>query len=32
MTQEYADNIGADCYAKDAMATVRFCDEVFTEN
>ena len=29
MTQEYADRIGADCYAKDAMATVRFCDEVF---
>ncbi len=29
MTQEYADQIGADCYAKDAMATVRFCDSVF---
>ena len=29
MTQEYADRIGADCYAKDAMATVRFCDQVF---
>ena len=31
MTQEYADQIGADCYAKDAMATVRFCDSVFTK-
>ncbi len=29
MTQEYADQIGADCYAKDAMATVRYCDSVF---
>ena len=29
LTQEYADRIGADCYAKDAMATVRFCDQVF---
>ncbi len=29
MTQEYADKIGADCYAKDAMATVRYADEVF---
>ncbi len=29
MTQEYADAIGADCYAKDAMATVRYADEVF---
>ncbi len=29
MTQEYADQIGADCYAKDAMATVRYADEVF---
>ena len=32
MTQEYADAIGADCYAKDAMATVRYADEVFGEN
>ena len=24
LTQEYADSIGADCYAKDAMATVRY--------
>ncbi len=29
MTQEYADKIGADCYAKDAMATVRYADLVF---
>ncbi len=28
MTQEYADQIGADCYAKDAMATVRYCDSL----
>ena len=31
MTQEYADAIGADCYAKDAMATVRYADSVFVE-
>ena len=31
MTQEYADAIGADCYAKDAMATVRYADSVFSE-
>ena len=31
MTQEYADAIGADCYAKDAMATVRYADEVFSK-
>ncbi len=30
MTQEYADAIGADCYAKDAMATVRYADSIFT--
>ena len=29
MTQEYADAIGADCYAKDAMATVHYADRVF---
>jgi 5-methyltetrahydrofolate--homocysteine methyltransferase len=29
MTPEYADQIGADAYAKDAMATVRYCDSVF---
>lgn len=28
LTQEYADSIGADYYAKDAMATVRFALEV----
>ncbi len=28
MTQEYADRIGADCYAKDAMATVRYSLEI----
>jgi 5-methyltetrahydrofolate--homocysteine methyltransferase len=31
MTPEYADKIGADAYAKDAMATVRYCDSVFGE-
>ena len=29
MTQEYADQIGADAYSKDAMQTVRYCDSVF---
>ena len=29
MTPEYSDQIGADAYAKDAMATVRYCDSVF---
>ena len=29
LTQEYADSIGADCYAKDAMATVHYADSVF---
>ncbi len=29
LTQEYADSIGADCYAKDAMATVHYVDSVF---
>lgn len=29
MTQEYADSIGADCYAHDAMATVRYADSIF---
>ena len=29
LTQEYADSIGADCYAKDAMATVHYADQVF---
>lgn len=31
LTQEYADSIGADCYAKDAMATVRYAMEVTEE-
>ena len=31
MTQEYADAIPADCYAKDAMATVHYAEEVFGE-
>lgn len=29
LTQEYADSIGADCYAKDAMATVHYAEQVF---
>lgn len=28
LTQEYADQIGADKYAKDAMATVRYAEEI----
>ncbi len=32
MTQEYSDQIGADAYASDAMATVRYCDSVFADN
>ena len=28
MTQDYADKIGADCYGKDAMTTVRYADEL----
>jgi 5-methyltetrahydrofolate--homocysteine methyltransferase len=28
MTQEYADKIGADKYAKDAMETVRYAEEM----
>ena len=31
LTQEYADQIGAHCYAKDAMATVRFAKEVYEQ-
>ena len=31
LNQEYADMIGADHYAKDAMATVRYADEVFAD-
>ncbi len=29
MTKEYADSIGADCYAKEAMDTVRYADLIF---
>lgn len=29
MTKEYADSIGADCYARDAMATVHYADDIF---
>ena len=32
LTQEYADQIGADAYGKDAMASVRYADSVFAEN
>lgn len=28
LNQNYADMIGADCYAKDAMATVRYAEEI----
>ncbi len=28
MTKDYADKIGADCYGKDAMTTVRYADEL----
>lgn len=30
MTQEYADSIGADYYAKEAMDTVRYADRIFS--
>lgn len=30
LTPEYAISIGADCYAPDAMATVRYAEEVFS--
>ena len=29
MTQEYADQIGADFYSKDAMGLVRYADSLF---
>ena len=29
MTKEYADMIGADAYAKDAMETVRYAEDLF---
>ena len=31
LTQEYADMIHADHYAKDAMETVRYAEELFAE-
>lgn len=31
LTKEYAQKMGADFYAKDAMETVRFCEEVIKE-
>ena len=31
LTQEYADKIGADKYAKDAMATVRYAEKTVNE-
>ncbi len=31
MTQEYADKIGADVYARDAMDTVRYAQKIFEE-
>jgi 5-methyltetrahydrofolate--homocysteine methyltransferase len=32
LTKEYAEHIGADCYVKDAMASVRFAQEVFSHS
>ena len=32
LTQEYADMIGADYYAKDAMASVHYAETVFSGN
>ncbi|MBR4517668.1 MAG: homocysteine S-methyltransferase family protein [Victivallales bacterium] len=29
LTQKYADSIGADCYARDAMETVRYANRIF---
>ena len=31
LTQEYADQIGADAYGADAMATVAYAQELFGE-
>ena len=31
LTQEYADSIGADKYAKDAMETVRYAEEIYKQ-
>ena len=30
LTKEYAENIGADCYSKDAMETVRYAEKIFS--
>lgn len=32
LTKDYAKSIGADCYAKDAMATVHYAESVFGES
>jgi len=32
LTKDYAEKIGADRYAKDAMETVRYAEEVFSQN
>jgi 5-methyltetrahydrofolate--homocysteine methyltransferase len=32
LTAEYAERIGADKYAADAMETVRYADAVFSQN
>jgi 5-methyltetrahydrofolate--homocysteine methyltransferase len=29
LTKEYAETIGADCYAKDAMAAVRYAQNIY---
>ena len=29
LTQEYADSMGADCYCRDAMASVNYAEQVF---
>ena len=31
MTQDYADRIGADSYAKDAMGAVRYAERLFSD-
>ena len=31
LTPDYADQIGSDCYAKDAMATVRYAKEIYQD-
>ena len=30
LTKEYAERIGADCYVKDAMASVRYAQEIYS--